>query len=74
MTIVQCNVPKDYILRKWEMFLVGFGCQRWIDSCRFINMYNFATFFANDEPGEIIARIKSDLADKAGWTLIWNKI
>lgn len=74
MAIVQCDVPKDYILRKWDIFLKGFECQRWIASCTFRNMYNFAEYLANYDPREIIARIKTDLTDKAEWTLNWNKM
>lgn len=48
------------------MLVVNFDCQRGIDSCSFRNMYNFAAFCVGDDPGERIARIKSDVADKAG--------
>lgn len=74
MAIVQRDVPKDYILRKWEIFLKGFGCQRWTESCTFRNTYNFAGYLTNYYPGEILTRIKSDLTDKVEWTLNWKKM
>lgn len=36
-------------------------------------MYNFARFCVDDDPGERKGRVKSDVADKAGWNLTATK-